>query len=210
MLETRAKTKLALNWLFCFAIYFMKRCVDLMIHRQKVIPAISNHKDLKRFLQLPIEYGILMNFQLAQIPELVQIMKDHQKKILIHSELIKGLTSDEYGAIYLIQNLKVDGIISSKSKVIEVCKKRKVLAIYRFFLKDSVSLEQSLDMARKSEADYLEILPALSLEIIPDIKKQLDKPIWMCGLIRTKEQINKCFEAGAVAVTTSNSDLWMI
>ena len=81
-----------------------------------------------------------MNFQLAQLPELVKMMKDSQKKVLIHSELIKGLSSDESGAIYLIQTLGVDGIISSKPKVIEVCKKRKVIGIFRFFLKDTVSL----------------------------------------------------------------------
>jgi glycerol uptake operon antiterminator len=181
-----------------------------MLHHQRIIPAISNHKDLKKFLQLPLEYGILMNFQLAQIPELVEIMKEHHKKVLIHSELIRGLASDEFGAIYLIQTLKVDGIISSKSKVIEVCKKRNVLAIFRFFLKDSVSLEQSLEMVRKSEADFLEILPALSTSIIPEIKRQIDKPIWMGGLIRTKEQILECFKSGAVAVTTSNPDFWTI
>ncbi len=192
---------------FCFAIYFMKGRDSMQIH-QRVIPAISSHKDLKLFLQSPLPFGILMNFQLAQLPDLVETMKSYHKKVLVHSELIKGLASDEFGAIYLIQTLKVDGIISSKSKVIEVCKKRNVLGIFRFFLKDSISLEQSLEMARRCEADYYEILPALSTQILPDIKKQLDKPIWMGGLIQSEEHVLACYQAGASAVTTSNSTLW--
>jgi len=138
----------------------------------------------------------------------VQEMKSKQKKVLIHSELIKGLTSDEFGAIYLIQSLKVDGIISSKPKVIEVCKKRKVIGILRFFLKDSISLEQSIEVAQKVNPDLLEVLPALCIDIIPEIKARVSADIMMGGLIRTKDQIRACLAAGAVAVTTSNPKFW--
>ena len=75
-----------------------------MLFGQKIIPAIGNHQDMKKFLSTSLIYGLLMNFQLAQLPELIEIMRKNQKKILIHSELIKGLSSDEFGAIYLIQS----------------------------------------------------------------------------------------------------------
>jgi glycerol uptake operon antiterminator len=180
-----------------------------MLNGQQILPAISNHQDLKKFLALPLTYGILMNFQLAQLPDLVKLMKENHKKVLIHSELIKGLSSDEFGAIYLIQTLNVDGIISSKPKVIEVCNKRNVIGILRFFLKDSISLEQSLELARKTNPQYLEILPAISTDIIEEIKKEVSSKILMGGLIRSKEQIIKCLKAGACAVTTSNPDFWV-
>lgn len=186
----------------------MKKEVIIMLQDQRIIPAISNHQDLKKFIQMPLTYGILMNFQLAQLPDLVKMMKDNKKKVLIHSELIRGLSSDEFGAIYLIQTLQVDGIISSKPKVIEICKKRKVIGILRFFLKDTISLEQSLEMASHAEPDYLEILPALSTDIIPEIRQRINVPIFMGGLIRSEAQIETCLKAGAVAVTTSNPDLW--
>lgn len=179
-----------------------------MFFNQKVIPAISNHQDLKRFLSLPLTYGILMNFQLAQLEDLVKLMKDQGKKVLIHSELIRGLTSDEFGAIYLIQTLKVDGIISSKPKVIEICKKRKVLGILRFFLKDSISLTQSIELCQKSSPDFLEILPATCGSIIEEIKAAVCSEILLGGLIRSKAQIRDCLAVGAIAVTTSNPDLW--
>ena len=180
-----------------------------MLMDQNVIPAISNHQDLKKFLSLPLSYGILMNFQLAQLPELVAIMKQNKRKVLIHSELIKGLVADEFGAIYLIQVLHVDGIISSKPKIIEICKKRHVIGIFRFFLKDSLSLEQSLEITRKLEPDYVEVLPASSCEIIPLIKDRIHASILMGGLIQTKLEIDRCIRAGAIAVTTSKADLWV-
>lgn len=179
-----------------------------MTINQKIIPAISNHQTFKKFLSLDYTYGILMNFQLAQLSDLVKEMKAHNKKVLIHSELIKGLSSDEYGAIYLIQVLNVDGIISSKPKVIEVCKKRNVIGIFRFFLKDSTALEQSLAITRKLNPNFIEILPASSVELIKSIKLEVHSDIFMGGLIHTKAHIKACLDAGAHAVTTSNPDLW--
>ena len=175
---------------------------------QRILPAISSHQALKKFVNLNYEYGILMNFQLAQLPELIQFLKDHQKKVLIHSELIKGLSSDEYGAIYLIQNLKVDGIISSKPRVIDVCKKRKVLGIFRFFIKDSTALAQSIALARKVNPDYIEILPSSCVNIIEYVSRETEAQILMGGLIGSTQEINHCIKSGAISVTTSNSELW--
>lgn len=180
-----------------------------MPFEQQIIPAISNHQALKKFIDSSYTYGILMSFQLAQLPDLVKTLKNHHKKVLIHSELIKGLSSDEYGAIYLIQALNIDGIISSKPKVIEICKKRNVIGIFRFFLKDSTALEQSLSIAQKLNPEYIEILPAACIDMIPSIQNQVHAKILMGGLIHDKQQISKCIKAGAKAVTVSNPDLWI-
>jgi len=175
---------------------------------QRVIPAIYNHKKMKIFLESDLKYGILMNFQLAQLEELVKVMKKNNKKILIHSELIKGLSSDEYGAIYLIQSLHVDGIISSKPKVIEVCRKRGIVGIYRFFIKDTISYNQSLDIGRRLRPSYVEILPSSCHDLIPDIKEQLSCDVLVGGLIKSTKTIDKCVDQGAIAITSSDISLW--
>jgi len=179
-----------------------------MFYNQQIIPAIPNHQALKKFIESGYTYGILMNFQLAQLKLLVDACHKANKKVLIHSELIKGLSHDEFGAIYLIQELQVDGLISSKPKVIELCKKRNVIGIFRFFLKDSISLEQSLAITKKIEPVYLEVLPAAGTRLIQFIKDQVNAEILMGGLIQNKEQIQQCISSGAIAVTTSNTDLW--
>jgi len=180
-----------------------------MFDGQKVIPAISSHKDLKKFLDSSLTYGILMGFQLAQLESLIKEMREHQKKVLIHSELIKGLASDEFGAIHLIQSLHVDGIISSKPKVIEVCKKRKKIGIFRFFLKDSISLQQSIELAQKIEAELIEVLPAYGAKIVPYIQEECRAQVLLGGLIESKSHIEECLKSGAIAVTTSNTKFWV-
>lgn len=178
-----------------------------MFGAQKIIPAISSHQSLKRFLVSELDYGILMNFQLAQLRELVEVMKKHNKKVLIHLELLKGISNDEYGAIYLIQELQVDGIITTKPRVIDLCKKRKVIGIMRFFLKDTLSLNQSIDLVKKVQPDALEVLPAMA-EPIANLKKFIDCPILLGGLIQSKDHVAHCLKSGAVAITTSDETLW--
>jgi glycerol uptake operon antiterminator len=177
---------------------------------QKILPAISNHSDLRKFLTTSLEYGILMNFQLAQLPELIKLMKEHQKKVLIHAELIKGLSSDEFGTIYLIQVLGVDGIISSKPKAMEVCKKRGVIGIFRLFIRDSISFEQSMSVAKSITPEYLEILPASATDIIEEVHRNLTAKILMGGMIKNRHDVERCLQAGAIAITTSNPELWSL
>ncbi len=179
-----------------------------MFDDQKIIPAISDHSALETFLKSDLHYGILMNFQLAQLPGLIKKMKQNQKKVLIHLELIKGLSSDIYGAIFLIQNLGIDGIISIKPKVIELSKKRGIIGIFRVFLKDSISLHQSISIIKALNPDALEVLPALKTDIIDTLKRHTAAAILLGGLIEDEVTLKACLKAGACAITTSKVALW--
>jgi glycerol uptake operon antiterminator len=188
-----------------------KRGVDLMhIESQKVLPAVSNFKALKIFLQSDIEYCILMDFQLAELEDIVIELKSHHKKVLIHIDLIKGLTPNEFGAIYLIQKLKIDGIISTKYQALLLAKKRNIIAIQRIFLKDSLSLDKSLDVVNKVHPDYLEILPAISNVILETVIKRTNLKVFCGGLIQNKSQVDECLQNGATGITTSKTELWNI
>lgn len=176
---------------------------------QQRLPALGNFTMIKQFLKTDIKYCILVDFQLAQIGDIIAELKDNNRKVLVHIDMIKGLVADEFGAIHLIQNYRVDGIISIKPKVIAICKKRKVIGMQRVFLKDSISLARSLDILKKSQPDCLEILPAVSTGIIKYIKDTLDCEVFSGGLISSESQISACLNAGAIGITVSNPSLWV-
>jgi glycerol uptake operon antiterminator len=175
---------------------------------QKVIPAIENYKTLKLFLKSDIEYCVLLDFQLVELDEIIFQLKQQNKKILIHIDLIKGLTPNEFGAIYLIQKLKVDGIISTKNSAVVTAKKRGIISVQRIFLKDTLSLNKSLQVVEKVQPDYLEILPAISTAILPKIVKSSHQKVICGGLIQSKKEIDNCLNNGAIGVTTSNPKFW--
>lgn len=180
-----------------------------MLDSQKVIPAISTMKDFEKYLKSDLEWCILMDFHISLLEIMVKQAHEVNKKVLIHIDLMKGVTSDEFGCEYVCQKMKVDGVISTKSKVIEAAKRNKKVAIQRMFLIDSKSLEKGLNQLRVSSPDYIEMLPGIAYEILPYIKSQIEIPLISGGLIKDKEMIDCCLKQGAVAVSISNLKLAM-
>ncbi|MFD1020197.1 glycerol-3-phosphate responsive antiterminator [Thalassobacillus hwangdonensis] len=172
------------------------------------LAAVKNMKDFDKLLNSDREYIILLDTRLSQLPSIAQYAKRANKKIIVHVDLIQGLKADEYGLEFLIREVKVDGIISTRNNVIAMAKKHKLIAIQRLFILDSHALEHNLKVIENLKPDYIEILPGLIPKIIKEISERISIPVIAGGLIRTREEIEAAFEAGAVAVTTSNSELW--
>jgi glycerol uptake operon antiterminator len=144
-----------------------------------------------------------MNLHLGLLDGIIKEAHMKNKKILLHLDLTRGLSADVYGCEYACQVLQVDGIISTKVKVIESAKKCGKVAILRFFLIDSKSLEKGILICNTIKPDYVEVLPGIAYEIIPYIKEQVFCEIMCGGLIKSMTQVEKCIEAGACSVTIS-------
>jgi glycerol uptake operon antiterminator len=176
---------------------------------QTILPAISDYKALEKFIATKLEYCVVMNFPLIQLHRVCKLLKENEKKCIVHLDLVKGLSSNEYGAEYLIDAFKVDGVISTHPSVIEISKKKKVIAIQRIFIIDSLSLNRSIEIAKKCDPDYIELLPGYSYEVEKRIHEQISTPLIGGGLISSHEMVNKCLAGGLVAVTTSEAELWI-
>lgn len=73
----------------------------------------------------------------------------------MHADLIYGLKTDKYGIEFLINNVKADGIISTRADVITQVKRHRVMAIQRLFALDSHALNHNLEICRRVQPDYL-------------------------------------------------------
>ena len=122
---------------------------------QRIVPAVTNMKDFEKFLESRLEYCVLMNLHISLMEQMLPMAKKKGKKVLVHLELIHGLSSDEYGCEYACQRLRVDGVISTKGKVVETAKKNKKLAVLRLFLIDTKSLEKGLNLCSTVQPDYM-------------------------------------------------------
>lgn len=177
---------------------------------QGVLPAVKNMKDFEKLLKSESRYIILLETRLSQVINLVKYAREAQKKILIHVDLIQGLKADLYGMEFLIHEAKVNGIISTRSNIISIAKKNKLLAIQRLFALDSHALDNNLELIRKTKPDYIEVLPGLMPKILKEVNQATGIPVIAGGLIRDEEDVHQALEGGAVAVTTSRSELWRV
>ncbi|MBO1004095.1 glycerol-3-phosphate responsive antiterminator [Pseudogracilibacillus auburnensis] len=173
-----------------------------------IIPAIRQIKDFEKALESSSKWIIFLETRIGQLKSLVQYAKRKNKNVLIHIDLIQGLKADEYGVEYLVREVKPDGILSTRGSVVESVKKHKLIAIQRLFLLDSLSLENNVKISGRYKADYIEVLPGKMPEIIQDIHEKTDIPIIAGGLIKKKSEVHAALNAGAIAISTSCTDLW--
>lgn len=183
---------------------------QMPFHNQDILPAVRKIKDLEHLLSESFEYIVLLDSHVGHLKSLVDLAKSHNKKILLHADLIGGLKNDEHAAEFLCQNIKPAGLISTRANVILKAKQNNVLAIQRLFLLDSSALEMSYSLLERTQPDFIEVLPGIMPDIIKEVHEKAGIPILAGGLIRSAKDVQNALLSGADAVTTSRKELWKL
>lgn len=179
-----------------------------MTFNQTVLPAVKEIKDFEALLEKETDYIILLESRLGLLRKLVRVGQKAGKKVWIHIDLVQGLKADEYGMEYIGQEVKPDGIISTRAHVIRRAKKQNILAVQRLFLIDSQAIEHNVKIIQKTQPDFVEVLPGVLPGMITEIKDRVGVPVIAGGLVRTPEEVSQALHSGASAITTSRSELW--
>lgn len=130
------------------------------------------------------------------------------KPILVHIDLVKGLSGDREAIQFIRDFVRPAGIVSTKSSTLRAARKEGLPAIQRVFLIDSMSLDLSIESIRENGPLAVELMPGIATEAISEIKEALGIPIIAAGLIRREDQILRALTAGADAISTSTEELW--
>ncbi|MDX8044532.1 glycerol-3-phosphate responsive antiterminator [Gracilibacillus sp. S3-1-1] len=175
-----------------------------------VLPAVRKMKDFEYILKSEHDTFIVLETRIAQLPQIVQYAKKYNKKVFVHADLINGLKVDQYGMEFLVRHVKVDGIISTRANVISMAKKSNIVAIQRLFAIDSSAIEKNIELIKKTQPDYIEVLPGIVPNVISEIIELTGIKVIAGGLIKTEKDIQNALESGAVAITTSNKELFVL
>lgn len=175
--------------------------------KQTTLPVISDWKTFEKFLDTDLSWCILMDFHINFIQELINQLHHANKQGIVHMDFLHGIANDSFGAQFMCQKIHVDGLISTKPKVIESAKANHCISILRLFLIDSRSLKKGCSMANTLQPDYLEILPATSKHAVNNIRKYCDLAIIGGGLIESSQDVDECLESGMISITSSNLEL---
>ena len=108
----------------------------------------------------------------------------------IHIDLIKGMSHDEFACEYLIQHYHPKGIVSTKTKVINKAKALNTTTVFRVFILDSQALSRSIDLIKRVEPDYVEVLPGVATKAIQIINEETNTQVIAGGLINDVDEVN--------------------
>lgn len=173
-----------------------------------VIAAIRNDEELEKVLYSDVSIVFILYGTITNVSDICSKLKSKGKIIFVHIDFIDGIKSNAASIKFLKDSLPVDGIITTKASSIKYIKQNGLYAIQRIFLIDTLSVETGIKSVHETKPDAIEIMPGIVSEAIKDIKNNVRIPIIAGGLVKTKKDVINALSSGAVAVSTSKSELW--
>lgn len=181
-----------------------------LLHENPVIAAVKNDEGLEKALHSDCKVIFALYGNVMSVAGIARQAKDAGKACMLHLDLIEGLALREVSVDYIAQNTCADGILTTKAGLVKRAAACKLLAVQRFFLLDSLALENIQKQYQKDMACAFELLPGLMPKIIKRITATVDEPIIAGGLISEKEDVVNALAAGACAVSSTNPDIWFM
>lgn len=177
------------------------------MNKIKIIAATRSYEELLIASKSKVDIIFMLSPNILDIKKQTEVVHSAGKKIFIHLDLAEGIGKDEYG-IRFVKEQGIDGIISTRTNIIRMAKKEGLFTVQRFFLVDSQSVATTIETAKISKADMIEVMPGTLSKIICRLKNELKTPIVAGGLIEKKEEINEAVFCGAMAISTGKQDFW--
>ena len=176
-----------------------------------IIAAVKDMEGLQRCCECEeIKVVFILFGDICSIGDIVEKIKETDKIAMVHVDLIGGLSSKEVAIDFIKNNTKADGIITTKATLIKRAKELSMYTVLRCFLLDSMALENIKHPQSGVKPDFLEVLPGVMPKIIRKISHITRIPIIAGGLIADKEDVMNALDAGAMAVSTTNKDVWVM
>jgi glycerol uptake operon antiterminator len=187
----------------------LKELEQLLIENP-VIAAIRNEEDLERVISSNVLIVFVLYGSIINLKKICERLKEAGKVVFVHVDLIEGLKGDNTGLLFIKQCGDPYGIISTKVTNIKNGKKLGFCVIQRIFVVDSLSLETGVRNIQSVLPDAVEVMPGVASKIIKSMESAVGVPIIAGGLIQTKSDIMESISAGAMAISTTKRELWIL
>jgi len=179
-----------------------------IIQKNPIIAAVNNLEKLDMAVASPCKMVFLLAGNIINIKDIVEKCKRNNKHVLVHLDLMEGLSKDECALKYVSEYVKPDGIITTRGNLVRSAKENNIFAIQRLFILDSMSLDTGIKSIHSTRPEAIEILPGIMPKVIKRIYSETQIPLIAGGLIIDKEDAIASLSAGAVGISTSNRAIW--
>lgn len=179
-----------------------------LLHDDPVIASVKDLVALDQILASDRRVVFLLFGSIVDIDTLIARCKSAGKTVLVDIDLLDGFATRDVVVTWMATRTEVDGILSTKTNLIKAARAAGLLAVQRFFLVDSFSYHQLPKVVGQSKPDAVEILPGCMPRVISWLREDLQVPLIAGGLVCDKADVVAALGAGALAVASSNRDVW--
>lgn len=184
-----------------------------IVEGNPMIAAVKDMDGLKKSCEADDIRVIFILFgDICTIGQIIEKIKEAGKTALVHIDLVTGFSSKEITVDFIKENTLADGIITTKQPLVHRAKELGMYAVLRFFVIDSMALKsiENLEKLRGGRPDFIEVLPGVMPKVIRKICGLSRIPVIAGGLIADKEDVMGALDAGALAVSTTKQEVWMM
>ncbi|HWS41482.1 MAG TPA: glycerol-3-phosphate responsive antiterminator [Pseudoflavonifractor sp.] len=181
-----------------------------MLYDCPVIASVKDEANLERGLASQCGIIFLLFGNVLNLPELVDRVKATGKLTLVHLDLIDGLAQRDVSVDFVATHTKADGIITTRPQLARHAKGLGLISLQRFFLLDSMAVENMRRQLEQDCCDLIEVLPGPMPKVISRLTAAVHKPVIAGGLISDKEDVTGALAAGAVAVSSTSEKIWFL
>lgn len=190
------------------------RALQNRFEKYKMVAAIKDPKYIERAIENKdnLSAVLLMTGTILTVKRNVDFIQSHGLPVILHVEKIGGLQMDNDGIEFVKRNVKPAAIVTTKTGIIKKAKSSGLYVIQRVFLIDTdVYTNLEKDAANNQiGADMVEIMPCRAPDFLKRLTKVSPVPVITGGLLHSPEHAKEALENGAMAITTSNVEMWKV
>lgn len=172
-----------------------------------MIMAIYGIDQLKVALTSRAQVCIIANIDLIKLQPVITLLAKADKYVLVNIDSCNGLSQDKGGIDYIAETGAM-GLLSTRLQTVQRAKKSGLVTMQKIFVTDRSTWLRSLHALEQSEPDYVQLMPAPMLAMLPQADRQRLPPIVASGFVSNEAQIRAALASGATAVSSSDSALW--
>ena len=179
------------------------------LERCPVIAGVNNDELLTQLKDSQCEIAYILYGDICNIHDIVDQVISYGKVPIVHIDLINGLASREISVDFIKKYTNAAGIISTKPHMIRRGKELDIITIQRFFMIDRTNYHNIKRQLKEASPDIVEVMPAGLTKMIEYVMEEIgNRPLIASGLVVERSYVTGALSAGAIAVSTTNTDIW--
>lgn len=184
----------------------MKEILEL-IEDNPVILGIREKEDIELAIQNESKVIFTLYGEVSDIATIVERLKEAGKIVFVNIDMVDGFSARNSVIKFMKQNTRADGIISSKAALLRYAKEQGFFTVHRFFVLDSASYRSIGKQLEISHADFINIVPGWT-KVIQWAVEEHHRPVIAAGLVCDKKTVIESLKAGAIAICSTNHEVW--
>ncbi|PAQ13655.1 transcriptional regulator [Bacillaceae bacterium SAOS 7] len=178
----------------------------------KMVAAVKEPKYIEKAIKYKdnLSAVLLMTGTILTVKKYVDFIQSHGLPVILHVEKIGGLEMDRDGIEFVKRNVQPHAIVTTRNGIIKKAKSSGLVVVQRIFLIDTEVYTNLVKDIERIQSDVIEIMPCRVPDFLNKISKISPVPTITGGLLNSPDHAKQALENGALAVTTSNPDMWKI